>query len=112
MYIRSDQSASVETQAGAFGACVVSDQASVVGVTAVPTPITDLGSDLWMSHQIMFGDESSVTDIAKPGQQYKIDSKAMRRVDNDQDIVIVGEFSTAGSGFTLLSGGRLLIKLH
>ena len=43
----SDQAAAIEIQAGAIGMAVVSDQSVAVGVTAVPTPITDMGSDLW-----------------------------------------------------------------
>ena len=45
--IISDQTAATEDQLGAIGMAVVSDQAVAVGVTAVPTPITDMGSDLW-----------------------------------------------------------------
>jgi hypothetical protein len=40
----SDQAASLEDQVGAVGIAVVSDQAVAVGATAVPTPITDLGT--------------------------------------------------------------------
>ncbi len=44
---QSDQVAATETQLGAIGLCVVSDQAAAIGITAVPTPDTDLASDLW-----------------------------------------------------------------
>ena len=50
LMLRSDQAAAAERQFGAFGCVVVSDQAEAVGVTAIPTPITDAGSDLWMLH--------------------------------------------------------------
>ena len=48
--LQSDQAVAIEEQTAAFGVAVVSDQAVAVGVTAVPTPITDIGSDLWFVH--------------------------------------------------------------
>ncbi len=112
LYVISDQAAAIEQQMGAFGVAVVSDQASAIGVTAVPTPITDLGSDLWVTHQIFMGDASTITDRSIPGARYSVDSKAMRRVNNDQDVVIVAELDTQGQGFILFAGGRFLVKLH
>ena len=47
MQLRSDQNGATEFQHAGFGACVVSDQAVAIGVTAVPTPMTDRVSDLW-----------------------------------------------------------------
>jgi len=49
---------------------------------------------------------------ANAGAQYSIDSKAMRRVEEGQDLIIVAEFSAAGAGFILAVAGRILIKLH
>ena len=83
-----------------------------IGVTGVPTPITDLGSDLWMLHQIFMGHESSLTDRTEDATHYSIQSKAMRKVNNDQDFLVVAELSSAGNGFVLSTGGRVLIKLH
>jgi len=113
--ISSDQLAAGENQIGAIGAAVVSDQAVGAGVTAVPTPINDVESDLWFVHQFLF----SAMDLASAigfdgnvGRVYSIDSKAMRKVEDGQDVVVVAEFSTQGDGFTLATGGRVLIKLH
>ncbi len=109
--VRSDQAAALEEQTVAAGAAVVSDQAVAIGVTAVPTPITDRGSDLWFMHQTMFAEESSLTDRSKPHGVWHVDSRAMRRVDDDQDIVFVLEINTVtGSGAIVRSSGRLLIK--
>ena len=93
---------------------VVSDQATAAGVTAVPTPVTDPGSDLWMVHRFWYGDESSLIDKVKPALKVSIDSKAMRKVDQGQDLVIVSEISTAasGSGAVLVSAGRFLVKVN
>ena len=109
----SDQAAAIEKQIGALGMAVVSDQAVAVGVTAVPTPITDLGSDLWFLNEIFMADESNLTDRTKGGTVAAIDSKAMRKVDVGQDLVIVGELSSAtSSGFELFVGGRILVKVN
>ncbi len=110
--VMSDQSGAVERQAGAIGVAVVSDQASAIGVTAVPTPVTDLASDLWYLHQVLFATESSLTDRATPGNFYSIDSKAMRKVNADEDVVFVEEFSSVGSGIRIFMGGRFLVKTH
>ena len=110
--IRSDQSAAVETQIGAFGCCVVSEQASAIGVTAVPTPVTDAGSDLWMLHQWTMARENSLTDRTQPAGIYSLQSKAMRKVNEDEDFLIIQEFSSSGNGFDMFSAGRILLKLH
>jgi len=112
LFLRSDQAAALEEQYVSFGACVVSDQASAIGITAVPTPFTDMGSDLWYTHLNLFGDESSLTDRTRPGTQAFIDSKAMRKVDVGQDVMILGEFATGGQGVIFTAAGRILVKLH
>ena len=108
----SDQAAAIEVQAGAIAMAVVSDQAVAIGVTAVPTPVTDAGSDLFFMYRVFHGDESNLTDRAKSGTRFEVDSKAMRRVDVGEDIVQVLELSTSGQGFTFAGAGRMLVKLH
>ena len=115
--IISDQVAASESQVGALGVAVVSDQAEAIGVTAVPTPITDMASDLWMVHQILYNDFVLADGTGfqdDGGYQYEIDSKAMRKVQDGEDLVVVGELSSASStgGFLLTVGGRILVKLH
>ncbi len=110
--LRSDQSAAIETQVAAIGIAVVSDEAVAVGVTAVPTPVTEAGSDLWMLHQFIYADESQLTDRTRSGQFMSLDSKAMRKVIDGQDLVTVTEMSSVGGGVVMVIGGRTLIKLH
>ncbi len=112
-FIQSDQAAASELQLNGIGLCVVSDQAVAVGVTAVPTPTTDLDSDLWFVHQpllsnFLLGDGTGFSEPS--GMRYSIDSKAARKVNDDEQIIIVQENSTVGSGATVLMAGRLLIK--
>ena len=108
----SDQEAAVEQQVCAFGLAVVSDQATAVGVTAVPTPTTEASSDLWFMHKYMFADAVNLTDRAIPSKIYTVDSKAMRRVDIGQDVVGVLERTSSGGGLILVTALRQLVKLH
>jgi len=113
--IFSDQEIADESQVGAVAGAIVSDQVSAIGVTAVPTPVTDVGSDLFFFHQWMFNRFQFVTGTGfdgSTGTRYSIDSKAMRKVNDDQDIVFVVEFSGVGGGFSVITAGRFLIKLH
>ncbi len=115
LQVRSDQTASSEDQLGAYGIAVVSDEAVAVGVTAVPTPVTEMNSDLWFVHQIFMHSiqvSSAVGILSPAGSVYQVDSKAMRKVEDGQDVVGVGELSGAGAGFVLQDAGRALIKLH
>ncbi len=111
--VRSDQSAASETYIGNFGFAVVSDQAVAIGVTAVPTPATDLGSDLWFLQDQWIGRFELVgSAINEDTQARKIDSKAMRKVDIGQDIVGVTEAGIGGTGCVVQTVGRMLVKLH
>ncbi len=109
--LRSDQAAAIEVQRAAMGIAVVSDQASAVGITAVPTPVTEAGSNLWLLHQFIFADESNLTDRTRGETHTQVDSKAMRKVEVGEDLVVVvenGGGSVGGSIITL--AGRLLVK--
>ena len=111
----SDQVAASEVQIAAVGLAVVSDQASAIGITAVPTPLTDIDSDLWFAHQPMINSMfvGDGTGTQQPfSSRYTIDFWAMRRVNGDEDMVFVLEGASAGSGVTITTMGRFLIKLH
>ncbi len=113
--VRSDQTAANEIYDAAVGYAVVSDQSVAIGVTAVPTPWTDLGSDLWFVHQMkmdrfMFISGIGVENSQVRGWQYE--SKAMRKVENGQDVIVVGESSSLGNGCVIHYAARMLIKLN
>ena len=115
IHLTTDQLAASEFQAVALGMCVVSDQASAIGVSAVPTPDTDSASDLWYLHrwlfdQFDFGDATGFQSNA--GLFLHIDSKAMRKVNDDEDSILVVESGAISSGSLLVVGGRQLIKEH
>ena len=112
----SDQTVANESQVAAIGLCVVSEQAEAIGITAVPTPETDAASDLWFVHQWILNEYTIVSGVAidaNAGQRYSIDSKAMRKVNEDEDVVVVVEGATLfGGGSNILFAGRMLIKEH
>ncbi len=110
----SDQEAATEQYIGNLGFCVVSDQASAIGVTAIPTPATDLGSDLWFVHESWIGSLAFVTGagLFSDHPSRHVDSKAMRKVNEDEDIVVVTEAGVGGSGVIVAFVGRFLVKLH
>ena len=113
--LASDQSGATEDFGAGFGVAVVSDQASAIGVTAVPTPVTDIASDLWFVHELQFGLFRFVSGIGFEGVsgiQRTIDSKAMRKVEEGQDIVFVLENTSLSAGSESFLGGRILLKLH
>jgi len=114
LHVRSDQQAAVEFYGIAMGLAVVSDQAVAIGVTAVPTPDTDRGSDLFFVFEDLWGVQFDVATASgnEFGKSVIVDSKAMRKVNDDQDIVITSETIGLSSGAIVSVGGRLLLKLH
>ena len=113
--IRSDQVAASESQSAMFGQAVVSEQAAAIGVTAVPTPSTDGDSDLWMVFETLTSRFELLSSVGFDQQSLvslPIDSKAMRKVEGGQDVVIVAETSTVSTGAVVQMAVRQLIKLH
>jgi len=117
LHCRSDQQGASESYGGSYGVAVVSDQAVAAGITAVPTPTVDSDSDLWHVYEFLigrfnFGSSASFADV---GITRIVDSKAMRKVEDGQDMVEVIE--GPGTGITatgcVMSGFvRTLVKLH
>ena len=115
VHIRSDVDAAAENQIAGIGHAVVSDQAVAIGVTAVPTPLTDLGSDLWFAINLMYssvGTHTGAGSYANRGVMEHFDSRAMRKVEVGQDLITVIEGSTVVNGAAVTCGGRILVKLH
>ncbi len=110
--LMSDQAAAVENQAVALGIAVVSDEAATVGITAVPLPSTNAGSALWFLHAWVFGDGTRTATTTTDSSYRSIDSKAMRKVDNGQDVVVVLQGGGVGSGMFVTVAGRQLVKTN
>ena len=115
-HAESDQQAASETYALAFGMSVVSEQAVAIGITAVPTPSIDRGSDLWFVYEEIVGviGIRATDGISGAGGVLKmVDSRAMRKVEEGQDLAVVVENGAiTANGSATRTSGRLLIKLH
>ena len=116
MFLETDQQAASEFYQAAIGCCVVSDQAVAIGVTAVPTPFTDQSSDLWYVYEVLMGKlrvgTPSPVELFESGIFKDYDSKAMRKVEEGQDLIAVIETSSISLGCTMGHSSRTLIKLH
>ncbi len=114
LYVRSDQVATAERYGITLGHCVVTDQAVAIGVTAVPTPNTERQSDVWFVYEEMMGflSFSDATGLREVGQSMQYDSKAMRKVEDGSQQILVIETQDIVSSGAVLTGARQLIKLH
>ena len=113
-HIVSDQLAAVEQQETAYGAIVVSEEALAVGITAVPTPI-DQDSSSWILFDMMFNRFDFVSGVgfeANSGVSRVVDSKAMRKVEEGQQVIEVIQNSGSSDGVTVTTYQKTLIKLH
>ena len=113
--VGSDQVAASETFDAALGYCVVSDPAAAIGITAIPTPILDAGSDLFFVHQYLAGriEQMSAVGVEPQMQTWiQYDSKAMRRVNENETVQVNIESSALGTGQRVLHFARMLLKLH
>jgi len=113
LHVHSDQEAASENYGGSIGYSVVSDQAVAIGITAVPTPTTDRGSDLFFVYESLWSRlvvTPAGTGVGAVFIQY--DSKAMRKVEDGQDLAVVIETASIVSSGVFLHGARILIKLN
>jgi len=108
-----DQEAATEQPFGAVGMCVVTDQAAAIGVTAVPTPITDKDSDAWIMHKYIYAPMvfGSAIGLHNLSQTFDFDSKAMRKVPEGSVLIWVVENSSPSFSFQYALQFAVLIKL-
>ncbi len=114
LFLRSDQEAADESYDVSYGMGIVTDQAVAIGVTAIPTPFTDMDSQQWFVYEELAGHVgfSSAVGIRDYGHGKDFDSKAMRKVEAGQDLIVVAETSAVSNGIVLLDQARILVKLH
>ena len=114
-FVSSDQVAATESYGAAFGIAVVSEQASAIGITAIPTPVTDAGSSLFFAHGQLAGRLARLdaTGITELGVSRTFDFKSMRKVEVGADVVVTVENSASElAGAITIVGMRLLIKTN
>ena len=113
--MNTDQVSTDEDQHAIVGNIVVSDEAVAVGITAVPTPVSESGSNWFMldgaAQRFEFGSAIGLLPNSIP-ERYVFDSKAMRKVEEGQDVITVIEAGPSSSGLTLVLFQRMLVKLH
>jgi len=106
----------------AIGMCLVTQDAldqALLGIKSIPTPISDSSSDAWLLHNAIAGVKRDIT-TGSVADGYnlvgRIESKAMRKIDDGFQVVLVGERDaglggTNGTDFTLTTTIRALVKV-
>ncbi len=116
LLVRSDQETVSESFNAAVAKLVVSEVASTLGITAIPTPVTDASDDMFFLFEEWMGFVLAAANVEKTFsgafQPQQIDSRAMRKVADGEDVVTVVERGAIGSGAILHYVDRMLIKLH
>ncbi len=112
--VQLDAGANDERAMIALGLIVVSTPAATAGTASVPTPITDIGAD-WFWHYfatVTALAETSVTgDAGGLFERIEVDSKAMRKLKDDQTLLLVcevGQTIDATGTFDVQAGMRYL----
>ena len=115
IFIATDQSASTEAQTANYGHIVVTEEATAIGVTAIPTPVTQSSSD-WHVFETIMAEMRIITAVSalEIGTSVVIDSKAMRKVDFGEDLAMVVETNATGvsEGVRFRDFAKVLVKLH
>jgi len=102
---------------GAFGFIMVTNEAFAIGITAVPTPLTDEDQEGWMWHQ--YFDVRTPTGTISDGvnavgavSRFDIDNKAMRKIPVGMTLAGVTEVVESGTAVIEMQGQtRMLVKL-
>ena len=85
---------------GAFGMAIVTSAAAAAGVASIPTPLTEAGWDGWFLHRyfsvIRGGAGVAGTAEGAGSHRLELDSKAMRKANEDEAIVGVLEVTETG----------------
>ena len=108
---------------GAFGLCVVTDQAFAAGVGSIPGPVADDDWDGWFYHRYLAlgsggaiaaaaaADEDQVNSVTA-ALRVEVDSKAMRKLTVGQTIVGMLELAEQGTATaSIFFNSRMLVKL-
>ncbi len=107
-----DVGAAGDTIVGGFGLYIASDDQLAAGVTAFPSPILDLDADwMWHSFAVLRSEVGTQLDEKTTfSQLLTIDSKAMRKIRQNQQVVFVGDVSVQSGSPTLdwVVGARIL----
>ena len=98
-----------------MGICIVTAQAASVGVTAIPHPVTDAAWGGWLVHQFLASKILRFSGVGFDNRVYntvEIDSKGVRKIDEDERLVVIFENTSAADGFEVAASFRFLTKIH
>ncbi len=93
---------------GAVGIGKVQDEAFQAGVGSVPSPVTESSWDGWLYHQFFEVRALSTVEaelIASPASTFRrtVDVKSMRKVDDQENFILVMEAIEVGTAVGVLS---------
>ncbi len=114
LQVESDQSAASEFAHGAFGHIVVSDQAIAAGSASVPGPVLATDAPFFVYEPFIhsFVVISAIGVEEPAGTVIEVDSKAMRKVGNNEDLAFMVQSTSTSQGSIVSVQGRYLVKLH
>ena len=101
-FIVSDQQAATESFGGVIGVTIVTDVARAVGASALPGPVTNPDAD-WLLYGAYYGRllfSNSAVRGQDPGSHH-YDSKAMRKLNQDESVVFMVEPYSGSPGIVL-----------
>jgi len=107
---------------GAIGMCLVTQDAldqALLGIKSIPLPVSDASSDVWFLHEFIGGLNPNAvagSETVGTGNVGLIESKAMRKVDDGMQVVLVGERDaelsiSPADRFQLSVNLRVLVKV-
>ena len=108
--VASDQGAALEVQVGALGMAIVTEAAATAGGAALPDPAASAASGFWFVW-VPFAQKNLNLD-GTSSVIYQFDSKAMRKIEPGEVIVVMVVNSSATLGLEFIINFRLLMKLH
>ncbi len=111
LYVQSDQAAAREEAFGAFGLAAVQKPAADLGVTALPAPLDEMGSDVWYTW-VPWACSKSAGDGDASVFSMPFDSKGQRKLVEGEALVALVQNSGSGFGVEFEVFWRELIMLH
>ena len=116
LYGRILESVVADTESwGAMGMAIVTEQAAVAGAASLPGPLTESFWDGWfvyvfISVGLRFDD---ATGVVTPTQvRVDFDSKAMRKIEDNESLVVMFETGAASNQIVIMEHFRTLLKKH
>ena len=98
----------------AIGVGLVSDEAFAVGVASIPGPLTEADNEIWMYHRFFDIHSPTATLASADVSQsvaFEVDSKAMRKWDDDKTLVAMLEVEEASVAIAAVwFDSRVLLK--